>query len=148
MRSSMAWAGALFLAAALLAQQALAQRSATVSGVVINIGLVSALEAEHVDAQHGVHKGGHGSGAEHIIVSLADAKSGARIGDAAVVVEVRDPRGKVQRKPLMGMITSGVPDYSEVFDFGWSGNYTVRVNVTPKGATRPIGARFTVGHSI
>lgn len=136
------------LAAALLAMPAAAQQTKTVQGLVINIGIVSALAAEHVDAQHGVHQGGHGPGAEHIVVSLAGPKSGARIAGADVAVEVKDPKGKTQRKALMAMTTAGVPDYSEVFDFGWSGKYDLRVTVTPKGVAKPLTTRFTVKHYI
>lgn len=44
------------LATALAAFPAAAQQMKTVDGVVINIGIAKALMAEHVDAQHGVHK--------------------------------------------------------------------------------------------
>jgi hypothetical protein len=70
------------MAAALLVSfSAAAQQMKTVQGVVINIGIVAAIEAEHADAQHAVHKGGHGSGMEHIVVALAEEKGGARISD-------------------------------------------------------------------
>lgn len=138
----------LALAAALVATPASAQLMKTVKGVVINIGIINAVMAEHVDAQHGMHKGGHASGMEHIVVSLADEKSGARIAGAEVSIEVRNPRGKLQKKRLMAMITSGYPDYSEVFEFGWTGKYTVRVSIKPKGAAAPIGASFTVNRVI
>ena len=136
-----------FCAAALLALLALpahAQQVNTVGGIVVNIGVVSAIEAEHADAQHGAHKGGHGSGMEHIVVSLAEEKGGARIADAEVAIEVRNPKGQVQKKAAMAMITAGYPDYSEVFEFGWSGRYTVRVLVKRIGAVTPVEARFTV----
>jgi hypothetical protein len=131
------------LGAALVASPAAAQQMKTVGGVVVNIGIVSAIEAEHVDAQHGAHKGGHGSGMEHVVVSLADEKSGARIGDADVTIEVKTPKGKVQKKTAAPMVTAGFPDYSEVFDFGWSGSYVVRVSVKRKAA-KPVQAVFTV----
>ena len=138
----------LALGLALVAAPASAQQMKKVKGIVINIGMVDALMAEHVDAQHGVHKGGHGSGAEHIIVSLADEKSGARIADAEVSVELRDPKGKLQRKPMMAMITSGFPDYSEVLHFGWSGKYTLRVSIMRKGMAKPVQAAFTLNRSL
>ena len=47
------------LGAALIALPAAAQQMKTVGGVVVNIGIISALAAEHADAQHGVHQGGH-----------------------------------------------------------------------------------------
>ena len=134
--------------AAMLALPVCAQQMKTVGGLVINIGIVSAIEAEHVDAQHGAHKGGHGSGTQHIVVSLTEQKGGARIGDAQVSIEVKNPRGVVQKKPLMPMVTAGFPDYSEVFDFGWSGKYLVRVLIKRPGAAKPVEAAFTVNHVI
>ena len=135
------------LSAALVAAPVAAQQMKTVDGVVVNIGIISAIAAEHADAQHGVHKGGHGSGMEHVVVSLAEEKSGARIGDADVTIEVKTPKGSVQKKPALPMVTAGYPDYSEVFDFGWSGSYVVRVSVKRKAA-KPIEAVFTVNRVI
>lgn len=135
------------LGAALVAAPVAAQQMKTVGGVVVNIGIISAIAAEHADARHGVHKGGHGSGMEHVVVSLAEEKSGARIGDADVTIEVKTPKGSVQKKPALPMVTAGYPDYSEVFDFGWSGSYVVRVSVKRKAA-KPIEAVFTVNRVI
>lgn len=56
------------------------------AGVTVRFGIVNALEAEHVDAQHGVHKGGHASGMEPLVVTLADARSGSHIAGAKVFV--------------------------------------------------------------
>ena len=136
------------LSAALVAAPAAAQQMKTVGGVVVNIGIISAIAAEHADAQHGVHKGGHGSGMEHLVVSLADSATGAHIAGANVLVEVRDPKGRVQSKSLQGMITAGYPDYSEVFDFGWTGRYTIRMTVLRQGAARPVKASFSLEHVI
>lgn len=138
---------ACVLAAALASAPAWAQQAKTVADLTIRFGIVTALDAEHVDAQHGVHKGGHGSGMEHVVVSLAEEKSGARIGDADVTIEVKTPKGSVQKKPALPMVTAGYPDYSEVFDFGWSGSYVVRVSVKRKAA-KPIEAVFTVNRVI
>jgi hypothetical protein len=135
------------LCAALVAAPVAAQQMKTVGGVSVNIGIISAIAAEHADARHGVHKGGHGSGMEHVVVSLAEEKSGARIGDADVTIEVKTPKGSVQKKPALLMVTAGYPDYSEVFDFGWSGSYVVRVSVKRKAA-KPIEAVFTVNRVI
>jgi hypothetical protein len=131
-------------AAVLLSFSAAAQQMKTVQGVVVNIGIVKAIEAEHIDAQHGVHKGGHASGMEHITVVLSEENGGARIADAEVTIEVRDPKGVVQKMPAMAMVTAGFPDYSEVFAFGWSGDYRVTVLVKRKDAAKPVQARFAV----
>jgi len=139
---------AVVLGAALFASPASAQQMKTVDGLVVNIGIVAAIDAEHSDAQHGVHKGGHGSGMEHIVVSLAQEKGGARVADADVTIEVRNPKGVLQKKPAMAMVTAGYPDYSEVFEFGWSGKYLVRVQIKRKGAAKPVNATFTVNRVI
>src|SRR5262245_17244386 len=139
---------AVLLAALFALGSAHAQQRKTVEGMVINIGIVNALTAEHADAQHGVHQGGHGPGMQHVVVSLADAKSGARMAGAEVAVELRDPKGRLQKKALMLMTTAGVPDYSEVFDFGFSGKYDLRISVRPQGSAKPVSTSFTVNHYI
>jgi hypothetical protein len=136
------------LLAAALAIPAAAQQMKTVDGIVVNIGIMNAIAAEHADAQHGVHKGGHGPGKEHIVVALAEEKGGARIADAEVAIEVKNPKGAVQKKPAVPMVTAGYPDYSEVFDFPSSGKYTVSVLIKRKGAAKPVEARFTVNRSL
>jgi len=136
------------LAAAAVALPVSAQQMKTVGGIVVNIGIVNAIMAEHVDAKHGAHKGGHGSGVEHIVVALAEEKGGARIADADVTIAVKNPSGTVQKKALLPMLTAGYPDYSEVFDFGWSGKYSVSVLIKRKGAAKPVEARFTVNRSL
>ena len=135
------------LSAALVAAPVAAQQMKTVGGDGGDDAYVDDYAAEHADARHGVHKGGHGSGMEHVVVSLAEEKSGARIGDADVTIEVKTPKGSVQKKPALPMVTAGYPDYSEVFDFGWSGSYVVRVSVKRKAA-KPIEAVFTVNRVI
>jgi hypothetical protein len=139
---------ACVLAAALVGAPALAQQAKTVSDVTIRYGLVTAIEAEHADTQHGTHKGGHGSGMEHLVVSLAQARDGLHIAGANVLVQVRDPKGKVEVKPLQAMTTSGVPDYSEVFNFGWTGKYTIDMTIRLQGIVKPIKARFVHNHVI
>jgi hypothetical protein len=134
--------------AAALASPALAQQMKTVGGMVVNIGIVDAILAEHADAQHGVHQGGHGAGMEHIVVALAEEKGGARIADAEVTIAVKNPKGALQKKAALPMTTAGYPDWSEVFDFGWSGRYTVTVLVKRKGATRPAEATFVINRHL
>ena len=149
MKLHRACATTLLLIATLLAfGSAYSQQRRTVEGVEIDIGIVNSLMAQHVDSQHGVHQGGHGPGMQHVVVSLGEAKAGKRIAGAGVAIELKDPKGRIQRKSLMPMTTAGVPDYSEVFDFGWSGKYDLRVTVMSKETARPVSARFTVNHYI
>ena len=135
------------IAAASLASPVFAQQMKTVGGIVVNMGIVNAIMAEHTDARHGVHKGGHAPGIEHVVIALAE-EGGARIADANVTIEVKNPRGAVEKKPLTPMLTGEYPDYSEVFDFGWSGKYVVRVLITRKGARKPVEASFTVNRTL
>ena len=125
-----------------------AQQSKTVGGFVVNLGLMpaeAALRAHgHRDA-HPLHPPG---GSQHFLVTLDDEKTGKRIGDAEVSVEVTDPRGRVERKTLLHTQSSGFPDYSDLFVFGWSGEYKIRVIIVPKSGAKPIEARFSVNHAI
>ena len=139
---------AFVLAAVLVSAPATAQQAKTVADVTIRFGLVTALEAEHVDAQHGVHKGGHESGMEHLVVSLADTRTGAHIAGAKVLVELVDPKGRVVTRALQAMITFGYPDYSEVFNFGWTGKYVIRMTILLKGSAAPLKATFVHNHFI
>jgi hypothetical protein len=141
----------LYAAAALAAAFAFpvsAQQMKTVGGIVVNLGIMSAIAAEHADAQHGVHSGGHGPGQEHIVVALTQDNGGGRIADAEVAIEVKNPIGTVQKKLGLPMVTAGYPDYSEVFDFGWSGNCSVSVWIKRKGTAKPVEARFSVNRRL
>ena len=133
---------------ALAAPAAWAQEK-TVGGMVINLGLMTAAKAMQVDGHREAHEHAFTSSisAEHLLVTISDAKTGQRIGDAEVLVEVQDPKGKVERHPLLKTQSAGLPDYSEIFQFGWTGNYAIRVIVTPKPGAKAIETRFTVGHS-
>ena len=74
-------------------------------------------------------------------------KPAKRIGHAEVVIEVTDPRGHVDKKPLVHTQAAGFPDYSELFRFGWEGEYTIRVIIlTPQRRAKPINTQFTVHH--
>ena len=64
------------------------------------------------------------------------------------IVEVIDPQGKAVSKPLLHTSAAGMPDYSELFVFGWSGTYTLRVNVVPGKGAKPVKTSFTVNHSL
>jgi hypothetical protein len=133
---------------ALTASAAWAQEK-TVGGVVINLGLMTAAKAMKVDGHREAHEHAFtgASSAEHLLVTISDAKTGRRISDAEVLVEVEDPKGKIERHPLLRTQSAGLPDYSEIFQFGWTGNYAIRVIVTPKPGAKAIETRFTVGHS-
>jgi hypothetical protein len=138
-----------FAVAALIALPALpasAQQMKTVDGLVINFGLMSAEKAVHAEGHRDAHPEKFPSGSQHILVTLADEKTSRRIGNAQVEVEVIDPKGKASKKPLLHTSAAGMPDYSELFVFGWSGTYQVRVNVMQGNGAKPVKTSFTVHH--
>ncbi len=136
------------LAAALACAPAAAQQRKTVDGIVINLGIVPAETALHAEGHRESHPTNPPSGSQHLLVTLDEAKTGKRIGDAEVEITVTDPHHHVERKPLLHTQAAGQPDYSELFRFAWSGEYTVRVTVTPHPGAKPIDARFTVDHPL
>ena len=134
--------------AALCALPAFGQQQKSVDGVVINLGLMSAERAVHAAGHRDMHPEKFPSGSQHVLITLADEKTGRRIGDAEVQLEVRDPKGVRAAKALLHTSAAGMPDYSELFVFGWSGSYTLDVNITPLKGGKPVKTRFTVQHSL
>lgn len=127
---------------------AFGQQQKTVDGIVINLGLMTAERAVHAEGHRDAHPHDFPSGSQHLLVTLADEKTGRRIGDAEVRVEVRDPKGGRAAKSLAHTSAGGMPDYSELFVFGWSGTYTVNINVTQAKGGKPLKTAFTVRHSL
>ena len=138
----------ILLAIVLASTVAVAQQVKSVAGVVVNFGIVPAAVALRADGHRDMHPPNPPSGSQHLLVTLADEKTQARIGDAAVSIEVTDPHGRVEAKPLLHTQAGGVPDYSELFTFGWSGEYRIRVIIALNSGAKPIETRFTVHHSI
>ena len=125
-----------------------AQEVATVGGLTVNLGVMSAESASKADGHRDAHPLHPSPAAQHLLITLDDQKSGKRIGDAEVVIEVTDPRGRVERRPLLHTQAGGLADYSELFEFGWSGKYAIHVIITPRPGAKPIEAQFTVTHTI
>jgi len=140
--------GAAFLAIALVCAPVAAQQGRTVGGLIVNFGIVSAAVALRADGHRDAHPTNAPGGSQHLLITLDDEKSGKRIGDAEVGIEVTDPHGRVEKKPLLHTQGGGLPDYSELFVFGWSGEYSIRVIITPRPGAKPIETRFTVNHTV
>jgi hypothetical protein len=141
---------ALVAAALALAATASFGQERLAGGLVINLGLMSAAKAMRADGHREAHERAFtsSSAAEHLLVTIEDAKTRRRIGDAQVVVYVKDPKGKVESRPLLRTQSAGLADYSEIFQFGWTGKYEIRVVVMPTPGTKPVEARFAVNHSL
>ena len=127
---------------------AFAQQTRTVGGMVVNFGIVPAGVALRADGHRDQHPTDPPPGSQHLLITLDDEKSGKRIGDAEVTIEVTDPRGHVEKKPLLHTQGGGLPDYSELFRFGSPGDYALRVIIAPKSGGKPIETQFKVKHSI
>jgi hypothetical protein len=125
-----------------------AAQQAKAGGLVINLGIVPAEVALGTAGHSEAHPANPPGGSQHILVTLDDEKSGKRIAAAEVAVEVTDPKGNVVKKPLLHTQAGGIPDYSELFVFGWTGKYSIRVIVTPKPGAKPIEALFVVNHAV
>ncbi len=121
-----------------------AQQRTVVEGIVVNLGIVTAEEAFGAEGHREAHPFTTAASARHLLITLDDQKSGNRIGNAEVVVEVADPGGRVEKKALLHTQAAGLPDYSEMFDFRSFGEYTVRVVITPQSGAKPIEAQFKV----
>ena len=135
------------LASVLASMPAAAQQAKSVAGVTVNLGLTSAAAALRADGHRDAHPLNPPSGSQHLLITLDDEKTRARISDAEVSIEVIDPRGHAETKPMLHTQGGGLPDYSELFVFGWSGEYKVRVIVKRPGAA-PIETAFTVHHAV
>lgn len=109
---------------------AAAEHRKEVDGLVISIGVVPTEQLLRTDAyERSSHRTAAASATHHVVVSVAEAASGGPVGDATVAVELVDPKGGRQLKRLIRGDAGGVPDYSELFRFGWSGTYQLRVKV-------------------
>jgi hypothetical protein len=141
---------AFTLAALLLAASPALADEKIVGDMVINLGLMPAWQAMQVEGHREAHSHQFVSrnGSQHLLIVVADKQTGKRLGEARVVVEVIDPKGRAEKKALARTQAAGQPDYSEVFEFGWSGSYDVRVNVVPIAGAKPVNARFTVHHAL
>jgi hypothetical protein len=137
-----------FIGIALAWTPAVAQQSRAVGGLIVNFGLVPAEIAMGAAGHSEAHPAHPPSGSQHLLITLDDEKSGKRIGDAEVVIEVTDPHGRVDKKPLLHTQAGRLPDYSELFRFGWPGKYSIRVIITPQPGAKPIETVFVVNHSI
>ena len=123
-----------------------AQQVRAVEGLTVNLGVVPASVALGAAGHSDMHPAHPPSGSQHLLITLDDKERGKRIGDADVTIEVTNPDGRVEKKPLLHTQAGGLPDYSELFVFGSPGKYSIRVIITPQPGTKPIETRFVVNH--
>ena len=139
---------AVLIATALACAPAGAQHTKKLDGLVINFGIVPAEVALQAEGHRDAHPSHPPSGSQHLLVTLDDEKSGKRVGEPDVTIEVTDPHGRVEKRPLLHTQAGGLADYSELFRFGWPGEYSIRVIITRQPGAKPIEALFKVNHTI
>jgi hypothetical protein len=131
-----ALAGGLFVA------PAQAENLKIVDGLAINVGVTPAAPLLGSDSyERASHRGAAPGATHHVVVGVSDAKTGEPVGDAKVTLELVDPRGGSQTKVLLRGDAGGIADYSELFRFGWAGDYSLRVTVQRAGGA-PVHSRF------
>ncbi|ALX34875.1 hypothetical protein PATSB16_15850 [Pandoraea thiooxydans] len=134
---------ALLTALTLATPAARAQQQKSIDGLHVNIGVVVAQWAQHFPEESTSHPNlGKAGSDHHLVVSLTDKKTGAKVADAEVSADVRGPNRQVQEKKLVPRVTSGVPDYSETFDMSRPGRYRITVYVKTKAHPKPLVARL------
>ena len=126
----------------LIGPPAFGEHRKVVDGLAINIGVVPAAQLLRADAYERVaHREMATNATHHVVVGVADARTGEPVGDARVSLELVDPRGAMQSRTLIRGDAGGQPDYSGLFRFGWSGAYKLRVNVE-RGSAAPVRTTF------
>jgi len=133
---------AVLAAVAVLAAPVAAEHRKIVDGLEINLGIVPVPQLMRVDAyERSMHREAPANATHHVVVGVADAKGGTPVPNARVTLELVDPRGGRQIRQLSPGDAGGVPDYSGLFRFGWSGAYTLRV-VVARADAAPVKASF------
>ena len=153
MQRSAVLAGAL-IAASLAGTQANAVGDGlyqSVAGVEAFIGVVPAeITKGHAPTQPakermhgGVPSGGH---QYHLIAAVFDAKTGARIEDAAVTVQVSGLGLAGPKQVLEPMSIAGTVTYGVFVDLPGADQYTIVLTIKRRAAAEPITLKFTYDH--
>jgi hypothetical protein len=143
MKTSVCFAAAV---AMLVAVSAYAQQAKTVDGLLINFGLMSAEQAIHAQGHRDAHPEKFPSGSQHILITLTDEKTAKRIGDADVVLEVIDPKGKAERKSLSAHQRSRHAGLQRAVRVRRVGKLRGARQRLPAQDARPVKTSFTVHH--
>lgn len=119
------------------------QNRQVVDGVIVNVGWISAADAAKFEAERGLHRSHlHKKGVYHLVVTLADARSGNPIKNATVTAVIDDPFDRMQRKLLKKAETAGFTDYSDYYEFSGVGRYFLNLEIILEGQATPLKARF------
>lgn len=86
-----------------------------------------------------------GKGVHHLVISVFDSKTRARITDATLTGSVTEPGMAIQRKPLESMSFGGAVSYGNYFAMPNQGPYEIVVNVQRTDGKKT-AARFQYWH--
>lgn len=117
----------------------------TSGGIVFHIGIASGEQVSSHPADHAegkMHPSQSGRGRDHLVISLADERSGKRIEDATVRASVSRSGLDPVNRPMERMEAPGATSYGGFFDFRQPGPYRIRVEVTRPGLPMPAVAEF------
>ena len=82
----------------------------------------------------------------HVVATIFDAATGARVSDAAVVAQVSGLGLYGPKKKLEPMETAGTTTYGGFFDLPGRDLYTVRLAIDRPGAAQPVVVDFKYDH--
>jgi len=82
----------------------------------------------------------------HLVLSVFDTKTGARITNATITGSVTEPGMAIQRKPLESMSFGGAVSYGNYFAMPNQGPYEIVVNVQRPGGSKTTTVRFKYWH--
>jgi len=86
-----------------------------------------------------------GKGVHHLVISVFDSKTRARITDATLTGSVTEPGMAIQRKPLESMSFGGAVSYGNYFAMPNQGPYEIVVSVQRTDGKKA-AARFQYWH--
>jgi len=120
-------------------------------GLRVYFGAVPAeIVREHslLDPTEGTIHGGIPTGVHeyHLVVAIFDAKSGARITDAAVRAELSAPGLSPTAKKLEIMERAGAPRYGGFFNLEIPAIYTVKLIIDRPGGASPVSVEIKYDH--
>jgi hypothetical protein len=116
----------------------------TVDGVRFNVGVASVeqvLALPASDPERNMHAHPYRHGTEHLVVALADARSGAPIGRANVTATVSRLGMEEQSRTLELMRFPGAPSWGDYFDMRAPGPYRIHLVASLPGRG-PVAADF------
>jgi hypothetical protein len=138
---------AMMMAGAILASTAWAQvpGEKSVDGVVVSVGVASLEQIEALPAgrpERAMHASHAGNERDHLVVALADRRTGRSIQRAEVTATVSRLGMGESHHALERMDEFGTTSWGGYFDMREGGPYMIRLEIARPGRPAPIVADF------